>query len=94
MSVAKIIMQQIKTLDKWAFAAWGAKDFVDMGAGLKFKTSGMTRWKGHVYVKYDEGQDLYNIDFFRIRGVDIKYDNKVEGVFAEDLVDFINAQVG
>jgi hypothetical protein len=54
----------------------------------------MTRWKGHVYVKYDEGQDLYNLDFFLIRGVDIKFDNKVEGVFAEDLVDFINAQVG
>jgi hypothetical protein len=62
--------------------------------GLKFKTSGMVKWKGYVYIKYDEGSDLYNIDFFRMRGVDIKYDKQVEGVFAEDLVDFINAQVG
>ena len=52
------------------------------------------RWKGYVYIKYDEGSDLYNIDFFRMRGVDIKYDKQVEGVFAEDLVQIIDAQVG
>jgi hypothetical protein len=67
---------------------------LNMGNGLKFKTSGMVKWKGYVYVKYDEGQDLYNIDFFRVRGVEIKYDKKVEGVFTEDLVQMIDAQVG
>jgi hypothetical protein len=54
----------------------------------------MVKWKGYVYVKYDEGSDLYNIDFFRVRGVDIKYDKQVEGVFVEDLVQIIDAQVG
>jgi hypothetical protein len=52
------------------------------------------RWKGYVYIKYDEGRDLYNIDFFRVRNADVKYDRQLEGVFAEDLVDLINAQVG
>ena len=94
MSVAQIIRSQIYALDRFAFGAWGAKDLLNMGNGLKFKTSGMVKWKGYVYVKYDEGSDLYNIDFFRVRGVDIKYDKQVEGVFAEDLVTVIDAQVG
>jgi hypothetical protein len=94
MSVANIIRGQILAVDRFALGAWGAKELINMGNGLKFKTSGMVRWKGYVYVKYDEGQDLYNIDFFRVRGVEIKYDKKVEGVFAEDLVQMIDAQVG
>lgn len=94
MSVAQIIRSQIYALDRFAFGAWGAKDLLNMGNGLKFKTSGMVKWKGYVYVKYDEGSDLYNIDFFRVRGVDIKYDKQVEGVFVEDLVRIIDAQVG
>jgi hypothetical protein len=94
MSVAQIICGQIYALDRFAFGAWGAKDLMNMGNGLKFKTSGMVKWKGYVYVKYDEGSDLYNIDFFRVRGVDIKYDKQVEGVFVEDLVQIIDAQVG
>ena len=94
MSVAQIIRSQIYALDRFAFGAWGAKDLLNMGNGLKFKTSGMVKWKGYVYVKYDEGSDLYNIDFFRVRGVDIKYDKQVEGVFVEDLVQIIDAQVG
>lgn len=94
MSVAQIIRSQIYALDRFAFGAWGAKDLLNMGNGLKFKTSGMVKWKGYVYVKYDDGSDLYNIDFFRVRGVDIKYDKQVEGVFVEDLVRIIDAQVG
>jgi len=72
----------------------GAKDLVNMGDGLKFKTGGMVRWKGYVYVKYDEGRDLYNIDFFRLRKLEIKMDKQVEGVYAEDLVRIIDEQVG
>jgi len=94
MNTATIIRDQIRALDRFAFGAWGAKDLLNMGNGLKFKTSGMVKWKGYVYVKYDEGSDLYNIDFFRVRGVDIKYDKQVEGVFVEDLVQIIDAQVG
>lgn len=94
MNTATIIRDQIRALDRFAFGAWGTKDMVNMGDGLKFKTSGMTRWKGHVYVKYDEGRDLYNVDFFRVRNAEVKYDKRVEGVFAEDLVTVIDAQVG
>ncbi len=94
MSLANIILGQIKALDKWALGAWGAKDLVAMNDGLKFKTGGMVRWKGYVYVKYDEGQDLYNVIFARIRNMEWKEDKRVEGVFVEDLVRIIDGQVG
>lgn len=94
MSVAQIILSQIKTLDPRALWAWGAKDLVNMGNGLKFKTSGMTPWKGHVYVKYNEGTDLYEIQFYRLRKAEIKMDKVVEDVYAEDLVEVIDGFVG
>ena len=94
MSIAKTILTQIKTLDFWAMGAWGAKDLVAMNDGLKFKTSGMVKWKGYVYVKYDYGQDLYDVIFARIRKMEWVEDEKVEGVYAEDLVRIIDTRVG
>lgn len=94
MTIAKIIHSQIKAIDFWALSAWGAKYLVAMNDGLQFKTSGMVKWKGQVYVKYNEGTDLYDIEFFRIRAAKRIVDNFVEGVFVEDLVNVIEAQVG
>ncbi len=94
MNVATIIRDQIRALDRRAFMAWGAKDFVGMGDGLKFKTSGLVKWKGYVYIKYDEGMDLYNVQFARIRNLDWKVDKEVNGVYVEDLVGIIDGQVG
>mgnify|MGYP001125031219 CR=1 FL=1 len=94
MSIAKTILQQIKTIDIWAMGAWGAKELVAMEDGLKFKTSGAVRWKGYVYVQYDYGNDLYNVVFAKIRKMEWKVQEKVEGVFVEDLVNVIEAKVG
>ena len=94
MNTAQIILSQIKALDPRALMAWGAKDLMNMGNGLKFKTSGMSPWKGYVYIKYNEGKDLYDIDFFRFRKMEVKYDKKVEDVYAEDLVRIIDGVVG
>lgn len=94
MNVAQTILSQIKTIDPRALWAWGAKDLINMGNGLKFKTTGMVRWKGYVYVKYNEGTDLYDVDFFRFRKMDPVYDAKLTGVYAEDLVCIIDNQVG
>jgi len=94
MTVAQTILSQIKTIDPRATLAWGAKEFIFMGDGLKFKTSGMVKWKGYVYIRYNEGTDLYDIEFFRIRNVNIKTDKNITGVFAEDLVNVIDRVVG
>jgi len=92
--IAQTIRQQIMAIDPLALIAWGARDFVNTGDGFKFRTSGMVRWKGWVYVRYNEGTDLYDIEFFRIRGVKMTVDKRVDGVYAEMLVDVINSQVG
>ncbi len=94
MNTAQTILSQIKTLDPMAMFAWGAKDLVNMGDGLKFKTSGMTPYKGQVYIKYNEGRDLYEIQFFRIRNAELKMDKIVEDVYAEDMVGIIDNFVG
>ncbi len=94
MTLAQTILYQIKTLDPMAFFAWGAKNLVSMEDGLKFQTSGMTPWKGHVYVKYVYGKDLYEVQFYRIRKGEIKMDEVIEEVYAEDLVRMIDGFVG
>jgi len=93
MSIAKTILSQIKAIDAMSLWAWGAKNLVDTGDGLRFKSSGMVGWKGFVHVKYDEGQDLYNIDFFKVRAGKTTYADQLEGVFVEDLVHLIDQQV-
>lgn len=94
MTIAQTILSQIKTIDPRATWAWGAKELVNMGDGLKFKTSGMVKWKGYVYIKYNEGTDLYDIEFFRIRNCEIKCDTGMTDIYAEDLVRVIDSVVG
>lgn len=94
MTVAKTILAQIKALDKWAIGAWGVKDLVGGENYLAFKTSGMVKWKGYVKIEYDYGADLYNIEFYRIRKMEVKVDKRVEGVYADMLVEIIDGQVG
>lgn len=93
MSIAKTILSQIKTIDPRAMWAWGAKDLVDFGNGLQFRTGGMAKHKGLVQVKYDGGSDLYNIDFLKIKKGLPTVVKSVEGVFAEDLVNTIDLTV-
>lgn len=94
MTIAATIHNQIKTIDARALWAWGAKDLVAMSTGLRFKTSGMVRWKGYVNVILDEGKDLYRVEFQRVRKANVITDKVVEDVFVEDLVSVIEAQVG
>jgi hypothetical protein len=98
MNVATVIRDQINAIDRMAFFAWGAKEFVAVDSGLRFKTSGMTPWKGYVNIVLDEGKDLYNIHFMRLRKVKgvmtAKVDKSVGDVFCEDLVKVIDEFVG
>ena len=94
MSIAQTILSQIKGLDPMAMMAWGSKELVAMRDGLKFKTSGMVKWKGYVYVQYDEGQDLYNVIFAKIRKFEWIEQERVEGVYFDQLVEIIDRRVG
>jgi hypothetical protein len=94
MSIAQIIRQQINSIDRMAFFAWGVKEMIANTNGLQFKSTGMAKWKGWVDVKYNEGTDLYDIDFFRIRAGKLIMDRKATDIYAEDLVQVIDSQVG
>lgn len=95
MSVAKTILEQIRTIDPRAMFAWGAvkAPVLLLDTAVKFKTSGMVKWKGHVHIKLN-GNDLYDIEFYRIRNGQIKTDKVVTDIYAEQLVETIDEQVG
>lgn len=98
MNVAITIRDQIKATDPMALFAWGAIGFVNTGKGLRFKTSGMTRWKGYVNIILDEGKDLYEVQFLRFRKVKgvptFKTDKVVTDVYCDQLVSVIDEFVG
>jgi len=94
MNTAQIILSQIKSLDPMALMAWGAKDLLNMGDGLKFRTSGMTPWKGYVYIRYNEATDLYDVRFMRFRKFDLVEDVTHNDIYFDSLVDVIDRKVG
>ena len=98
MKIARTILDQIGYLDPWALAAWGAVDLTDMGDGLQFKTTGMTPFKGLVYIQYKPCPDLYNITFMQVRNAKgvptVKVRKIVVDVYAEDLIRTIDEFVG
>lgn len=93
LTVARTILDQIKTIDPMALMAWGAKDYVGSSNSIQFTVGGMTRWKGKVIVKLN-GSDLYDVRFFRSRGVKILENVTATDIYAEDLVNIIDKKVG
>lgn len=91
--IAKTILSQINQLDGWALSAWGAKDLVNLGDGLQFKTSGMTPWKGYVQIRLN-GLDYYDISFVKMRKGIAKTMKEIKDVVAFDLVECIDEVVG
>jgi len=91
--IAETILSQIKQLDGWALAAWGAKDLLNLGDGLQFKTSGMTPWKGYVQIRLN-GLDYYDISFVKMRKGVAKTVKEMKDVVAFDLVECIDEVVG
>ena len=94
MTIANTILEQIRLADRAALMAWGVKEIVAMENGLRFKSTGMVKWKGYVEVVLDEGKDLYNIEFFKLRKAERKITKRVEGVYCDELVPNIDAVVG
>jgi hypothetical protein len=93
MSVAKTILSQIKTIAPTAMWAWGANSLVDTKGGLQFKVGGLAKFKGYVHVKLDEANDLYDIEFFKVRKSEVKVANAFKGIYADELVDIIDSIV-
>jgi hypothetical protein len=58
---------------------------------LKFKVSGL-KYKGWVLVALN-GKDLYDVYYYRVRGADAILDDIDSDVYAEDLVNIIDAKI-
>ena len=93
MNIAQTILSQIRTIDPRATWAWGAKDFVNTGKGLQFRTGGLAKHKGLVHVKYNEAEDLYDIDYLKIKKGVPTVVHYQKGIFADNLVNVIDMVV-
>ena len=97
--IAKTIFYQIKSLDPYAFLAWGAKDLTtlldknDIENGLRFKTSGLVENIGYVNVTLNP-RDYYDVTFGTIQKSEWKELNRQNDVFAFDLIATIDEMVG
>ena len=97
--IAKTIFYQIKSLDPYAFLAWGAKDLItlldknDIENGLRFKTSGLCENIGYVNVTLNP-RDYYDVTFGTIQKSKWKELNRQNDVFAFDLIATIDEMVG
>jgi hypothetical protein len=91
--VSETIYNQIESLDRFAFASWGSKNFVGSKDALQFDVRG-PKFKGRVIITYDKGQDTYIVDFGNIRKLEWKLKKRVKPVFAQDLVNVLDSQIG
>ena len=91
--VGEIIYDQIKKLDKFAFPAWGAKNFMQGHDNLQFDVRG-PKHKGRVMIYYDRAKDLYDIELGNVRQLEWKTKRKIKQVFAGDLVNILDQHIG
>ena len=92
--IGETILKQIKALDKWALASWGAKNFMTFDKGIQFDVRG-SKFKGRVLIHYDRGSDTYTIEMGKVtRKLDWKQTAWIENVFAGDLVNILDQHIG
>lgn len=91
MEIAKIILGQIKYLDKMALMAWGAKNYValpkskEIQGGLRFKVNGL-KFRGWVKIELTY-LDEYSISFIN---ENLEIEKVYHGVYCDMLVDIID----
>jgi hypothetical protein len=91
--VSDTIYKQIDALDRFAFASWGSKNFVGSDKALQFDVRG-PKFRGRVIITYDRSKDLYSIEFGNVRKLEWKSKKIIEPVFAQDLVNVLDGQIG
>ena len=87
MEMAKYILSILKTqlMVVWS---WGGSNPIAIENGIRFKVQGF-KFKGIVKVKYNEGQDLFDVSFIRAG----KVVEAVNSVFLDMLVEVIDNYV-
>ncbi len=92
MTVGQTIYSQLKATSVREMMCWGFCQPIDMGDGLKFKVSGL-KFRGYIYVKYDEGADLYIVQLATIRKKEWKVKLEIKDIFFDELGTTIDSLV-
>ena len=80
--IATTILNQIG--GRQFIAMTGSKNFVNTGNGLLMKLS--RNASGSQYLRITlNGGDVYDMEFYSVRGIDIKMKNQIGGVYADQL---------
>ena len=94
--VGKTILSQIKSIDKWALQAWGAKDFVTSKDGIQFEVRG-SKHRGRVIIALNRN-DLYDIEIGKVvskqGSIDWKSIKKIKNIGVENLVSTLDNLIG
>lgn len=89
--IAKIIIEQIKALDRLALICYGAKNFIalpessEFQGGVKFNVSGLNH-KGYVKIEL-RWVDDYSITFVNRKDKEVK---KLHGIYCDMLVEVLD----
>lgn len=83
-------IRQILKLEIEKVWSWGTHDTETIENGLQFKVQGFLM-KGAVKITYDEGHDLFDIEF--LPDDDTKPEKTIEGLYLDQLVSVIDEYV-
>lgn len=91
MIVANEIMSLLKQSKVGGFPFFmysGAKEFVGGKDFLQLKIPNRKRI-AKIRIVLDEGRDLYNLEFYKKKGFEMKKANSIDGIFFDQVVEII-----
>ena len=92
-SVSKTILQQLGG-NKF-IAMTGAHGFVSHGTkGVSFRIGTNSKGINMVFIVYDRGRDLYNLEFGLFKAANYKVKKKYKGVYADQIGDIFENATG
>lgn len=92
MTIAQTILTQLG--GNRFVAMTGANNLLNTGKGLSMKIGRNAKGVTHFRVILDEARDLYNLEFLKIRGTNIKTVTKAEGVYFDQLQEIFTTETG
>lgn len=87
-NTAQIIFKQLYTMDANLMACLGARQFIAHPDGLRFRVSGV-KFKGLVFIRYNEGQDLYEVELAKIYKSEWKVKKSWDGIYFDMLPELL-----
>lgn len=91
--VAKTILSQMGGASKLALMI-GAKNFVSGDNSVSFRWKAKSKNKANAVRITLNGKDLYDVEFIRIHGVNVKTISEHNDIYADMLIELFETQTG